>query len=197
MINILYEPLPNSICVDGKEYEVVTDYRDWLQFADMITDTGLTKLEKTRHMGLWLLTPPDVITEGIVNGLQQFYAAKGLEYERTSDDNDIKDNKTENEIKLPVFSWKIDARYVLGDFRRFYNINLLDVEYMHWWEFRALFDALPDDSNCHKRILYRGVNLSEVKNTAERERIGKIQRQIALPFEYSDDAIGEIFGGML
>ncbi|MBP0975818.1 MAG: hypothetical protein J6P20_07125, partial [Oscillospiraceae bacterium] len=56
--------------------------------------------------------------------------------------------------------------------------------------------ALPDDSQCMKRIAYRSVNLSEIKDKRERTRIAKIQRQIALPFEFDDEMIGAALWNM-
>lgn len=195
MINILYEPFPESIIVNNEEYEVITDFRDWIRFSDLIVDDELDKAEKLELMLQWIVNPPSVITDDIVDALSDFCAASELEYCRSGDNNAEADNNHRN--KPPVFSWKIDARYVLADFRRFYNINLLGIGYMHWWEFRSLFSGLPDDSTCHKRMMYRSADLSEIKSKTEQERIHKIQQQIALPFECSDDAIAAAFGGMI
>lgn len=195
MINILYEKFPDSITADGITYKIVTDYREWIRFADLISDNTLPNELKIGLLAEWLLKPPEAITGAIVDALKNFYAAKDLEYIRVSDNDETEIIESTN--KPPVFSWKIDARYVLGDFRRFYNINLLEIEYLHWWEFKSLFAALPDDSACHKRMLYRGVNLSAIKSNAEKGRIRKIQNQIALPHNCSDESIADAFGGMM
>ena len=65
---------------------------------------------------------------------------------------------------------------------------------MHWWEFRALFLALPDDSETKKRIGYRSMKLNDIKDKEERRRIRKIQRDIMIPVSdtLSDEDIGEI-----
>ena len=41
MINVLYEHFPDSVTINGKEYAVVTDFRDWLRFADMLEDKNI------------------------------------------------------------------------------------------------------------------------------------------------------------
>ena len=57
-----------------------------------------------------------------------------------------------------------------------------------------LFDGLPDDTEIKKRIMYRGLNLNEIKDRKERKRIEKIQNQIRLPDdELSDYDIGDAF----
>lgn len=193
MLNLLYEPLPVCIHADGREIAVLTDFRDWIQFSDMVSDKDLTAEEKAALMADWLCDPVDCITEEIVNALYAFYRAKDLEYQP----EDPEEEASAQTVHPPVFSWSVDARFILGDFRRYYGMDLLAIGYLHWWEFRSLLAALPDESQCQKRIAYRSVNLSEIKDQKERERIRKIQQQIALPFEYDDEMIGEMLGGMM
>lgn len=194
MLNLLYEPLPDCIHADGREIAVLTDFRDWIQFSDMVSDRDLTAEEKAALMADWLCDPVDCITEEIVNALYAFYRAKDLEYQP---EEESEEEATAQPVHPPVFSWSVDARFILGDFRRYYGMDLLAIGYLHWWEFRSLLAALPDESQCQKRIAYRSVNLSEIKDRKERERIRQIQQRIALPFEYDDEMIGEMLGGMM
>ncbi len=193
MINILYENFPDSIIVGNKVYKIVTDFREWLKFADMVSDDSIPAEWKIGFMANWIISPPDIITAEIVDALRQFYTAADIEYIRCPESEE----DTEQIERPPVFDWRIDARYVLGDFRRFYSIDLLRTEYLHWWEFRSLFSALPDESQCKTIIGYRSVNLSEIKNESERTRIRKIQQKLALPFEYTDEGIGDIFDDIM
>lgn len=65
---------------------------------------------------------------------------------------------------------------------------------MHWWEFRCLFQGLPDDTGIKQRIRYRGIDLGSIKDKAERRRIRRIQNEIRLPSEkMSDYEIGNAF----
>ena len=57
-----------------------------------------------------------------------------------------------------------------------------------------LFDGLSEDTEIKQRIMYRGINLSEIKDKEERKRISKIQRSIQLPAEeLTDYEIGNAF----
>lgn len=195
MINALYEPFPEEIRADGVSYPIETDCREWFRFGDMLADQELTKEEKLYLMTEWLYEAPEEITSELVNAVFGFYRADGLKPDIPEFDEDEEPEENDQLKRPPVFDWKYDAAFILGDFRRFYGIDLLSVEYMHWWEFRCLFDALPDDSQCRKRIGYRSADLSQIKNEAERKRIATIQRQIALPFEMDEDDIAAIFEG--
>ena len=85
--------------------------------------------------------------------------------------------------------------YVLGAFRQVYNIDLINIEYMHWWEFSALFEALPEDVLLKKRMTYRQINPSEIKDKERRKQILKIKRAVAFPCNpMSAEKTGEVFG---
>ena len=191
MMNILYEPFPNSITADGAKHEILTDFREWLRFADLIADAAVDAPTKLLLLTQWFIVPPPHLTADMVIGLFDFFHAKALEPDPLEqDENDV---PQEPELPHPpVFDWKYDARFLLGDFLHFYGMNLLQVPYLHWWEFRSLFSALPDDSMTAKRIGYRSADLSQIKDPAQRARIARIQKAIALPFEFDDEMIGAL-----
>lgn len=194
MINPLYEEFPEAIKVDEEEYGILTDFREWIRFSDMLADNELTKEEKLYLMTEWLLEAPRNITAKLVNAVFAFFRADALNPDPIEIDEEQEDENSQPK-RPPVFDWKYDAKFLIGDFRRYYGINLLSVKYMHWWEFRCLFAALPDDSMCRKRIDIRSKNLSQIKDKERRNQIAKIQRQIALPFELDDDDVAAIFEG--
>jgi len=189
MISLLYEPLPCSIEVGGREVGILTDFRAWLQFIGLMQDKELHDAEKVAALQNWLVEP-EPVTGQIVEGLAAFCKASHLEPERPEPDEGAG-------VRPPVFDWKIDAPFILGDFRRFYGMDLLRLGYLHWWEFKALFLALPPDSRVMDRIRLRSWDLSKEKNADRRREIAKAQRMIALPFALTDDMIGDVFASAL
>lgn len=185
MRNLLYEPLPETVCADGREYAVLTDFREWIRFAEMMGSKELTPTEKLMLAVQWCIPEARRMTGELFRALVGFYEAKELEPDRPEDED-----AEEAPVRPPVFDWSIDSRYVIGDFLRYYGMDLLHIEHLHWWQFRALLSALPDDSGVMKRIIYRGADLSQIRNESERRRIARIQRQLALPFDYNDEMIG-------
>jgi hypothetical protein len=194
MINILYEPLPVHIEADGVTYPIITDFREWLRFSDMVGDDAVPKRQKLRLMLNWLYDEPKCITGELVTAIFDFYKLKALKSEPAEySDDDI----TEDSLpKPPVLNWSIDAPYIIGDFQRYYGIDLFNTE-MHWWKFHILLSALPEESQMMKRIGYRSVDLGQIKNESERKRIMKMKQLYALPFELDDEDIGAIFGGTM
>lgn len=61
MINLLFDPLPECVQVDGVDYPVVTDFRDWIAFADLILDPGISQQDKVAAAMQWYpdARPPD------------------------------------------------------------------------------------------------------------------------------------------
>ncbi len=192
MINPLYEEFPESIEIDGTEYEILTDFREWIRFSDMLGDDDLSDEEKLYLMTNWLTEAPRKITAELVNALFTFFRADALNPDPAESGDE--DEHEPPPKRPPVFDWKYDAKFLIGDFRRYYGINLLSFN-MHWWEFLCLFAALPEDSQCRKRIDIRSTDLSKIKDKERRNQIAAVQRIIALPFEMDDDDMAAVFEG--
>lgn len=188
MINILFEELPDAVEVSGKFYKIATDFRDWIAFFDMMTDTELDRKQKMLTALAWF---SDEIPENIVDAykaLTDFASCSGTK--KTSENQ----GKSEKSSSTPTLSWLYDSAYVLGAFRQVYGIDLIRVDYMHWWEFSALFEALPEETPIKKRIAYRQIRLSDIRDKERRRQILKIKKAVAFPHEpVSAEKTGEIF----
>ena len=51
---------------------------------------------------------------------------------------------------------------------------------MHWWEFRAIFDSLPPDSQIMTAMRYRSIDLGTIPDAKERARYARLKRAVAL-----------------
>lgn len=190
MMNLFYEPLPECVPVGGSYYAILTDFRDWLMFGDMLKDDELRPEDKLDLMREWFTETPACITKEMYEALRDFCEAKAL----NRDEPDEQDaGEPEHLTRPPTFDWCIDAGVVIADFRRFYQIDLLRVEYLHWWEFLSLLWSLPDESQTFRRIGIRSTDLSKIRDADRKRAIAKAQLRIAIPFEMDDFAIGEAF----
>ena len=186
MMNLLYESFPDAVTVNGRQCPVVTDFREWMKFHDLLADNEISERAKISLLPDWFIRPPLPLTDAHVQALLDFYLAKQLDPH-----TDEEEEEQEKISKPPVFDWSFDAPFLLSDFHRFYQMDLLKIDFLHWFEFKTLFHALPEESSCQKRIAYRSTDIKKIKNKSEKARIRKIQKAIALPFATNEDAIGE------
>lgn len=173
MINLLYEQYPTELIIDNISYPIITNFRDWIAFFDMINDDILEPKDKLVASLQWFKNEVPNDLEKAYNGLISFASAEEL-YSKPTQSNRKSSTKQ-------ILSYLHDSEYILGAFLQVYHIDLNSIEYMHWYKFRALLDALPEDTPLKKRMSYRAINISSIKDKAEKKRIKDIQRSIALP----------------
>lgn len=189
-MNLFYEGFPDSVIVDGKEVRVITDFREYIRLLDMLKSEELSDYEKMYFLSQYFLDDINISREAI-QSITDFVTMKSLEADEGQEDEDTEE---EQERQKDLFSYVIDYPYILSGFIRDYGIDLETVEYLHWWKFRMLFNGLSEDTEIKQRIMYRGIDLSTIKDKDERKRIARIQRQIQLPSEtITDYDIGNAF----
>ena len=78
MINILFEKLPDAVEVSGKYYKIFTDFRDWIAFFDMMSDTEIDQKQKMLTTLSWFAEEiPDNLTEAY-KALMDFASCSGI-----------------------------------------------------------------------------------------------------------------------
>lgn len=190
-MNFFYESFPDTVSIRGEDVEIITDFREYIRLLDMLKCEELNTMQKTLILSQYFLDEIDVDQEAI-SALTAFVVMD-------SDSSEIEFNKEDGETeetgsRKNLFSYEIDYPFILSGFMRDYQIDLETVDYLHWWKFRMLFDGLSDDTEIKQRIMYRGINLSDIKDKDERKRISQIQKKIQLPQEsLTDYDIGNAF----
>lgn len=187
MRNLLYEPLPDTVEVNGKEYRIITDFREWLRFSDLLGDDAVNERQKLSLMLNWFEElPPLSEIEVAISALIAFCI--------NAVETKSKPKKNGNSGKK-VLSWSFDSPYIYAAFLSVYRIDLIQIEHLHWHMFLALFNALPEDTPIRQRMAYRAVNPADIKDKKERQRIRRIQREIKIPSKPMSAAeIGAAFG---
>lgn len=184
-MNPFYERFPETVMVQGKEYRIHTDFREFLLMSDIL-DSDVSDTEKAeailsmyedpvpKDYGAAMLAIADFVTD-----LAQ------EEYDQEEPDQE--------EHKKKLLSYTKDAPYIISDFLRFYGIDLTSCRYLHWRKFQLLLEGLPEDSEVKKRMAYRDIDAGKINDKDERARIIRIQRRIAIEnMEADDGRIGDL-----
>ena len=194
-MNLLTTTLPDTVTVDGREYAIHTDFRDWIRFCEMLLDEELTKVEKAYISMMLFKEQPEDIAKA-VKALTNFYLMANSEEEQEDLVEEVEEEHTE-EIEVtpePVYDWTVDSAYIIGAFQKTYGIDLMNIEYMHWWRFKALFTSVIE-FDLEERIGYRALDTSKIKDKDERKRLERIKKSLMLKTSVTDEEIGGVFGG--
>lgn len=146
-------------------------------FEEVLQDGQLDDLEKLRT-ALDLYFPGvvfdgDVLDEAI-SKMIWFYRCGADPAETTEED------ATDSSDKDPPFSYEYDADYIYSAFMQAYGLDLARHP-LHWWQFRALFRSLPEETQLVKIIGYRTMKIPAKASKEQRQHYEHLKRVYALP----------------
>ena len=179
-MNILVDLLPTVIEINNKEYKINSDFRTSILFELLMQDNSIEDDDKL-IMGLNLyyneIPPQGCWTEAIEQMLWFYRCGK-----------DIKKSKGNGKGKsvTQIYSFEHDDDYIYAAFMDQYKIDLQDIEYLHWWKFKAMFKALKDDNEIVKIMGYRSMDLSKIKDKEQKAYYKKMQELYKLPDNISN-----------
>lgn len=190
-MNFFYEDLPRTVHVHGEEIPIITDFREYIRLLDMLKCKELNAMQRLTLLTQYFLYEIEVDKEAI-SALTEFVVMDFDSWQKGNEEDGIEPDRHGSNKNL--YSYEMDYPFILSGFMRDYRIDLESVKYLHWWKFRMLFDGLSEDTEIKQRIMYRSIDLSDIKDKDERKRISRIQRRIQLPQEsITDYDIGNAF----
>lgn len=175
-MNILIDELPESVEIESVEYEINTDFRISILFELLMQDPDINdeeKIEKALELYFIKIPPIEYISEA-VDIIMDFYSC--------GKDKLISNGRTTSKGKSKqIYSFEVDADYIYAAFLDQYGIDLQDIEYLHWWKFKALFNALKEDNEIVKIMGYRSINITNDMSKHEKEFYKKMKELYKLP----------------
>ena len=173
-MGLLTGKLPDTVVVNGMEYALNTDYRIAIRFEEMLlAGDGADEDVVRKALELFYpVVPPDL--GQAVDFILWFYSGG-------------KEGQNNGGPKTgAAYSFEEDDEYIYSAFLDQYGIDLQEVEYLHWWRFKAMFKALKDDNEIVKIIGYRGVKITSdmpdgqkkfYRDMKKRYRLKKVTRE--------------------
>ncbi|MFV0351431.1 MAG: bacteriophage Gp15 family protein [Oscillospiraceae bacterium] len=164
-MNILLEHgLPDKI----SGVPIMPDFRNMIRFEAILQDEELTPYEKTEHGLRQLFKQIPQGFEQSIKDLVWFYMRGAEQAKRTGN------------RKARAYDFSADASYIYSAFYASYGINLTTVRFLHWWEFMALLEGLPESTMMAKIMGYRTMDINKIQNKEVREQYLALQNQWAL-----------------
>lgn len=171
-MNILIDLVPESVEIDGIEYEIRTDFRISILFEMMMQDEELSNEEKIlKALELYYPIIPDNVEEAI-DKIKWFYrCGKDI----------VKSNNESHGESVKIYDYEYDDDYIYSAFLSQYNVDLQDIKHLHWWKFKAMFKSLNEDNKIVKIMQYRSIDLSEIKDKEQNAYYRKMKKLYKIP----------------
>lgn len=130
-MNALLNKFPTKIRIDNIDYQINSDYRNCLRIILAFEDEELT-IEEQYYIMLNLLYKeiPDNIELAIEKAI--LFLNCGEKYEIT-------------DSSKRTYSFNKDAKYIYSAMNQTHDIDLENIEYLHWWKFVFLFMDVDKD----------------------------------------------------
>lgn len=169
MLDLKQKSLPNALEACGQVFLLNTDFRVWLDYPRLITEDP----------GAFFADWAPILTLEVVNQLDLFY-------------NPPRDVPRSSGSGAPLVDWEVDADLIYAAFQQAYGVDLLTAD-LHWHKFKALFDALPDDTLMVKVIQWRGYKGSD-KDMLELKNTWALPEKLTEEEQQAMDEFNELFG---
>ena len=178
-MNLLLDLLPTTVDIEGIEYEINSDFRTSILFELLMQDVEIEVEEKIiQALQLYYKQCPNNIEEAI-NKMLWFYSC--------GKENDLKSNSKTGSNSEKIYDFDYDDEYIYSAFLDQYGVDLNEIEYLHWWKFKAMFKALKEDNEIIKIMGYRSIDLSKVEDKKQKEFYKKMKKIYEIPIAISKD----------
>jgi hypothetical protein len=164
---MLTDSLPSSVQIGGREYPVETDFRAGVKFEALMYEDIPDEEKVARAIGIYFEQPPHEPIDDVVDAILDFYRCGKPPVSVGSSQQ--------------VYSFSYDWDAIYASFLAAYGIDLLDVEYLHWYKFRSMLLALPKDSALMEIIGWRVAKPSRDMSREYRNHMAQMKALHALP----------------
>lgn len=162
--------LPTTVMIGGAEYPINTDFRATICFELLVeSETDEVRLLQGMLDAYYDDGIPENAGEAIERAMW-FYRGGEPEAE-----NQPSGSKTR------TYSFECDWDYIYTAFLEQYRIDLQEIEYLHWWKFRAMFLSISDKSKFAEIMGYRSVKINNKIPKEQRDFYKKMKKRYAIP----------------
>ena len=169
--------LPEGISIDGIFYAVNTDFKIWLEIAEIISSKELNIFEKAeKTLALCYKDSLPQTFNAAINGMFEFYRC-------------AKESTPQGATSIhekPVIDLVHDRDMIAAAFLHDYNIDLFTMP-LHWWKFKALLSSLSEENKIVKVMGYRAINIGDIKDKEQKKFYKKMKSLYSLPDNRSEE----------
>ena len=177
-MSLLTSRLPTSVIINNLEFKLNTNFRNSIIFEELILNEDISK-EQVQNKALELYYNRPIIKEyrfPALQGIMWFYSCG-----RPEEETEGRREQHNNTKISDIYSFKYDDEYIYSAFLGQYGIDLQDIDYLHWWKFKAMFKSLKNDNKIVEIMGYRSMDLNSIKDKEQKAFYKKMQDIYKLP----------------
>lgn len=169
-MNLLVDKLPTEY----RGLKVDTNFRSFILFELLMQDNEIKKEDKIALALNIFYKDPITDLKTAIDGILWFYSMGESENKK----NNGKGTKERSKV---VYSYEHDAKYIYSAFLDQYGVDLNEIDDLHWFKFKAMFEGLKSENKICEIMGYRAIDLNKIKDKEERKRYKKLKQEWALP----------------
>ena len=174
-MNLLIDLVPTSVEIEGIEYEINSDFRYSMLFELLMQDDSMPDKDKINiALELYYPVKPHNINVAIEQMLWFYRCGKDVVKPKGNGNG-------KGAGATQIYSFEHDDEYIYAAFLNQYNIDLQDIENLHWWKFKAMFKSLKEDNEIVKIMGYRSMDLSKIKDKEQKAYYKKMKDIYKIP----------------
>ena len=177
-MNILVDKLPT----DYEGLKINTNFRSFILFELLMQDK---EIEKEDKIALAINLFYDEIPRDIKKAIETilWFYSKGKKDKIEEEDEKI----VKKGSKKQIYSYEHDADLIYTAFLDQYGVDLNEIDHLHWFKFKAMFEGLKSDNKICEIMGYRAIDINKIKDKEEKKRYKKLQKEYALPDNRSEE----------
>ena len=189
-MNILVDKLPTEY----KGLKIETNFRSFILFELLMQDKDFSKEQKISiALNLFFQNEEFKTADEIktaIDGILWIYSLGKTEEKETK-------KETREKKQKAIYSYEHDANLIYSAFLSQYRLDLNEIDYLHWWKFKSLFEGLNDDNRICEIMGYRAIDLSKIKDKEQKEHYKKLKIKHALPDNRTEEEKEQDFANAL
>ena len=167
-MNLISE-LPRTLSINNEVYEINTDFRKGIEFESLFKENLDNQEFWDRALKIYYpILDKTIMTNEIEEVERHKNILKNMDeaikqmlwFHRCGKELPSKEEKQVKQEK-EILSYSHDWELIVGAFKNQYDVNLYN-DSLHWWEFKAYFASLKEDTKIKNIMNIRGMDISKM-----------------------------------
>lgn len=202
-MSLLLNKLDNKVILDGKEVYIDLDFRNFIRLELMSQDPSIDDFTRiTVTLNNFYGTTNIIEYKKAIRIILDYYTSDGSGlYEVEEEDKQKQETGSSDSPDKPILDFDYDVGLIYAAFMEQYNIDLIDIDFLHWWKFKALLLGLNENTKLSKVMYYRSVEIDSKMDKEQKKFLREMKKLYALPDRRTDKEkekeFHNIMGGLL